>query len=134
MNPLTALPAKVRKAIYAFYAALGIAFGATQVGYATANVDQPLWLLVAFGVFAYLGTALGLVAASNVTSGLSREQYADFERQFAAREAAAAEVGRLVRGGAEAGREIGAKLAAIDEQIKGLNRRAKNTPKTPPAE
>ncbi|MDF1603413.1 hypothetical protein [Nocardioides sp. YIM 152315] len=65
MNPLTMLPKKVRTAIYAGYATLGVAFGATQVGFATAHVDQPAWLLVAFGVFGYLGTALGLVAAAN---------------------------------------------------------------------
>lgn len=65
-NPLTQiLPAGARKFVYAFYAALGIAFGATQVGFATAQVDQPTWLLVAFAIFGYLGTALGLVAASN---------------------------------------------------------------------
>lgn len=67
MNPLTALPAKARTWLYAFYATLGIAFGATQVGFATADVDQPIWLLVAFSIFGYLGTALGLVAVSNVT-------------------------------------------------------------------
>lgn len=65
MNPLTALPAKVRRSIYAFYATLGVSFGAVQVGFATADVSQPTWLLVAFGVFGYLGTALGLVAAAN---------------------------------------------------------------------
>lgn len=69
MNPLTALPAKARKAIYVFYATLGLVFGATQVAFATAQQDQPLWLLVAFGVFGYLGTALGLVAAANVYPG-----------------------------------------------------------------
>lgn len=67
MNPLTMLPAKYRRAIYGFYATLGISFGAVQVGFATADVSQPTWLLVAFGVFGYLGTALGLVAVSNVT-------------------------------------------------------------------
>lgn len=67
MNPLTALPDKARKTIYAVYAAIGVTFGGIQVGYATAGIDQPTWLLVAFGVFAYLGTALGLVAAANVS-------------------------------------------------------------------
>lgn len=79
MNPLTALPTKVRKWIYVGYATLGIAFGATQVGFATANVDQPTWLLVAFGVFGYLGTALGLVAAAN-TQPVSDAQIREFEK------------------------------------------------------
>ena len=105
MNPLTALPTKVRKWIYVFYATLGIAFGATQVGYATAHADQPTWLLVAFGVFGYLGTALGLVAAANAAApgtefadeirrqtehtreairrvSLSREELADVKRRL----------------------------------------------------
>lgn len=65
-NPLTqVLPASARKYLYAFYAALGIAFGAVQVGFASAGAEQPTWLGVAFAVFGYLGTALGLVAASN---------------------------------------------------------------------
>lgn len=71
MNPLTALPPNARRAIYVAYATLGIVFGAVQVGYATANADQPTWLLVAFGVFGYVGTALGLVAAANVTEPLT---------------------------------------------------------------
>lgn len=85
MNPLTALPTKGRKWIYVSYATLGIAFGATQVGFATANVDQPTWLLVAFGVFGYLGTALGLVAAAN-TQPVSEAQVEAF--QAAARQQA----------------------------------------------
>lgn len=65
-NPLTEiLSPKARRIVYAVYAALGIAFGATQVGFATAGGEQPSALLVAFAVFGYLGTALGLVAASN---------------------------------------------------------------------
>lgn len=79
MNPLTALPTKVRKWIYVYYSTLGIAFGAVQVGYATADAAQPSWLLVAFGVFAYLGTALGLVAAAN-TAPVSRAQAEEFRR------------------------------------------------------
>lgn len=82
-NPLTdVLPAKVRRYFYAFYAALGISFGAVQVGYATAGVSQPTWLLVAFAVFGYLGTALGLVAASNTkpVSAASAAQIAQIEQ------------------------------------------------------
>lgn len=66
MNLLNMIPAKYRKFVYAAYAALGIAFGAVQVGFATGGLDQPGWLGVSFAVFGYLGTALGLVAAANV--------------------------------------------------------------------
>lgn len=75
MNPLTALPVTVRKWIYVFYATFGIAFGAAQVGFATAGQDQPLWLLVAFSVFGYLGTALGLVAAANLSETTVRHVF-----------------------------------------------------------
>lgn len=79
-NPLTqVLPAQARKYVYAFYAALGIAFGALQVGFASAGVDQPVWLAVAFAVFGYLGTALGLVAASNTVDPESDEALVEHE-------------------------------------------------------
>jgi protein-S-isoprenylcysteine O-methyltransferase Ste14 len=66
-NPLTeALPAKVRQIIYVAFAVAGVGVGATQVGYASANIDQPTWLNVTLAVFAFLGTALGITAASNI--------------------------------------------------------------------
>ncbi len=115
MNPLTALPAKARRAIYVFYATLGIAFGATQVGYATAQADQPMWLLIAFGVFGYLGTALGLVAAANVqTDGLTSAQLADYEQAFAQREAAARHLAEHARAGADEG------AAALKPQLEAI--------------
>lgn len=68
-NPLTQIvPARLRRYVYALYAAIGIAFGAVQVGFATAGENQPTALLVGFAVFGYLGTALGLVAASNTAA------------------------------------------------------------------
>lgn len=63
--PRVSFPAKVRAKIYWVYALLGVALGATQVGFATANAGQPVWLTVSLAVFAFLGTALGLTAASN---------------------------------------------------------------------
>lgn len=95
MNPLTALPTKIRKRVYFFYATLGIAFGATQVGYATAHADQPQWLLVAFGVFAYLGTALGLVAAAN-TAPVSEAQIDAIQKAIARRDSLADDLGKRV--------------------------------------
>lgn len=95
MNPLTALPTRVRKWIYVFYATLGITFGATQVGFATAGQDQPTGLLVAFGVFGYLGTALGLVAAAN-TAPVDDAQIREFERLLNLRNLTAEAIGREV--------------------------------------
>lgn len=62
---LTALPPGVRAKIYYGYAVLGVVFGCTVVGYATAGVSQPGWLKIALAVFAFLGTSTGLVAATN---------------------------------------------------------------------
>lgn len=59
------IPAKVRGPIYAVYALLGLALGATQVGFASANAGQPVWLTVALAVFAFVGTGIGYTAASN---------------------------------------------------------------------
>lgn len=59
------VPAETRKKVYAGYATLGVAIGATQVGFTAANTDQPTWLTVTLAVYAYLGTAVGFVAASN---------------------------------------------------------------------
>lgn len=65
MNPLTTIPAAQRRYVYAVYAWLGLVLGGTQVGYASAAVDQPVWLTVALGVFAFVGTAIGVTAVSN---------------------------------------------------------------------
>lgn len=68
MNFLTLIPAKVRLWLYIGFTAVGIFFGAIQVGFASLpGTAQPSWLTVALVVYAYLGTALGLTAASNVT-------------------------------------------------------------------
>ena len=72
---LTALPANARAAIYWVYAIAGVAIGSTQVAYAAAEAGQPTWLTVALAVFAYLGVAFGMTAATN--TDLSRgERYA----------------------------------------------------------
>ena len=71
MNPLTGiLPAKARKYVYAVYALVGVALGAIQVGY---GVTEPQWLTVSLAVYAFLGAALGLTAASNVPSPERKE-------------------------------------------------------------
>lgn len=60
-----ALPAKARAVLYYVTFIVGLVLGATQVGYAAAEFDQPTWLTVALAVFAFLGSGLGLTAASN---------------------------------------------------------------------
>jgi len=60
-----ALPPRVRAIAYQVYAALGLLIGATQVGFSAAELGQPVWLTVALAVFAFLGVALGMTAASN---------------------------------------------------------------------
>lgn len=68
MNPLTLIPDQVRKGIYVAYTAVGVAIGAVQVGYVAVNATQPDALTIALAVYAYIGVALGLTAASNVQS------------------------------------------------------------------
>lgn len=66
MNPLTLIPDATRKIIYVTYATIGILIGAVQVGYTAVNAPQPDPLTIALAVYAYVGIALGLTAASNV--------------------------------------------------------------------
>lgn len=68
-NPLTDIvPEPLRKKIYALYVTAGIVIGGIQVGFATAETDQPLWLKITQAVFGYLGIAVGGIAVSNVRS------------------------------------------------------------------
>lgn len=63
--PTVALPPKVRAVIYLASAIIGLGLGSIQVGFAAASAHQPVWLTVALAVYAFLGTGLGLTAASN---------------------------------------------------------------------
>lgn len=64
MNPLAEYP-RTRKALYVASFVIGLALGATQVGYGAARADTPTWLTVAFAVYAFLAAGLGVTAASN---------------------------------------------------------------------
>ena len=66
-NPLVGfLTPGIRQKIYAGYAFIGLLLGATQVGFSAAAHGQPTWLTVVLAIFAFIGTALGATAASNV--------------------------------------------------------------------
>lgn len=57
--------ANKRKPIYQVFASLGLVLGATQVGFASAEVGQPTWLTVSLAVYAFLGAAGFAVAQAN---------------------------------------------------------------------
>ena len=59
------IPASARKKVYGVFALVGVTFGATQVGYSAASLDQPSWLTVSLAVFTFVSGAVGYVAASN---------------------------------------------------------------------
>lgn len=66
MNVLTYIPSDVRKWIYVVYAAVGILLGAAAAGFGVVTSTLPVWLVVSQVVYGYLGTATGIIAASNV--------------------------------------------------------------------
>jgi len=66
-NPLIGfLTPNLRQRIYVVYASIGLVLGAIQVGLSAAAQSHPTWLTVSLAVFAFIGTALGATAASNV--------------------------------------------------------------------
>lgn len=67
MNPLTTLPARWRRGVYATYAWVGLALGATQVGFAAVPAEAPTALTVALSVFAFVGGVFGFAAKANTT-------------------------------------------------------------------
>lgn len=61
---------KTREVIYSVFTVLGVALGATQVGFSAAQQGQPAWLTVALAVYAFLGAAgLGVARANTPTTG-----------------------------------------------------------------
>lgn len=58
----------VRKPVYAVFAALGLALGAFQVGFASAEAGQPTWLTVAMAVYAFLAGAGFAVSQANTVT------------------------------------------------------------------
>lgn len=67
---------RARKIIYRIFAALGILIGAIQVGFASAQVGQPVWLTVTLAVYAFLGGAGFYMSQANTpTAGVSDAAY-----------------------------------------------------------
>lgn len=64
-NPFTQIPATVRKWIYLAYGIVGLFLGGCQVIDVSTLGDFPV--IKALALLAYVGTALGFTAASNVT-------------------------------------------------------------------
>ena len=65
MNPLNNHP-RARKITYTAFWIIGLAIGATQVGYAAADLGQHVWLTVALAVFAFVAAGVGYTASANV--------------------------------------------------------------------
>lgn len=61
------IPPAARVWVYGIFGAVGVALGATQVGFAAAEAGQPVWLTVALAVYAFLGPAIGYTAATNTS-------------------------------------------------------------------
>jgi len=59
------IPAEIRRHVYAAFAFIGVALGATQVGFAAADAGQPVALTVALAVYTFIGGAIGFVARGN---------------------------------------------------------------------
>ncbi len=62
------LPAPTRKVLYTVYSVLGLCIGAAQAGYGALNNATPDWMKVTLAVYAFIGTAVGATAASNVST------------------------------------------------------------------
>lgn len=56
---------RVRRIIYRVFGAIGLVLGATQVGFATAELGQPVWLAVSLAIYAFLGAAGFAVSQAN---------------------------------------------------------------------
>jgi hypothetical protein len=65
---LQAVPEKYRGLFYALFGVVGVALGATAVGFAAAGAALPVWFQVASAVYAFLGGPAALTARANLPS------------------------------------------------------------------
>ena len=77
MNPLTYIPDVYRQGIYLGYASAGIVLGSIFAAYGALGTVAPEWLAAVQAVYGYLGTATGIIAASNVTPNERDEEEED---------------------------------------------------------
>lgn len=56
---------KGRKIAYAVYAGIALAVGNTAVGLAAANIEQPVWLVIASAIVANLAAPFSALAIAN---------------------------------------------------------------------
>jgi hypothetical protein len=56
---------KGRKIAYAVYALIALVVGNTAVGLAAANIDQPVWLVIASAIVANLAAPFSAIAIAN---------------------------------------------------------------------
>ncbi len=69
-NPLTGVvAARTRKYLYTAYSLLGLFIGGVQAAYGSISAPSPDWLKITLSVYAFIGTAIGATAASNVHFG-----------------------------------------------------------------
>jgi hypothetical protein len=60
--------AKGRKIAYAIYAAIALVVGNTAVGLASANIEQPVWLVISSAIVANLAAPFAALAIANAKS------------------------------------------------------------------
>lgn len=67
-NVLEFLSPRARQVLYVVFALVGLALGATSVGFSAADLSTPVWVDVAQEVYLFLGVGFGVVASSNVNA------------------------------------------------------------------
>ena len=68
MNISAYIPAAFRKPLYGAFAVAGVIIGAIQVGFAAAEVGNPLWLNITLAVFPFVAGAVGFTASANTNN------------------------------------------------------------------
>ena len=67
MDLLKLIPPNVRRWVYAIYGLVGLILGAISAAYGALGDSAPDWLRIVLAVYAFVGTAIGATAGSNVS-------------------------------------------------------------------